>query len=148
MPIPQFDENGLLPNGVHDCTVNDIQVALTWNQHRLSLFQQFSDFLENELRPLFDSPVYFDGSFVTNKDEPDDTDIVLDLSNVSDAEKWIGIQFMMSNQSRLKDEYRVHFWVNLPGGNDFAAFFQYVGVKTAKLKGLDPFHQKGILRLQ
>ncbi len=44
-------------------------------------------------------------------------------------------------------EYRVDFWVNLPGISDFSEFFQYIGVKTAKFKGLKPTYQKGILRL-
>jgi hypothetical protein len=36
----------------------------------------------------------------------------------------------------------------LPGVTlDFRAFFQYVGVKTARSKGLSPNHPRGILRL-
>jgi hypothetical protein len=31
--------------------------------------------------------------------------------------------------------------VNLPGQNDFAAFFQYVGLKTARVKGLHPLRR-------
>jgi hypothetical protein len=54
---------------------------------------------------------------------------------------------MQSNQDRIMQDYRVHFWINLPGHNDFAAFFQYVGVKTASAKGLNPLHLKGILKL-
>ena len=40
------------------------------------------------------------------------------------------------------------FWVNLPGANDFSDFFQYLGVKTARYKGLDAMHRKGILRIR
>ena len=45
------------------------------------------------------------------------------------------------------DQYSVHFWINLANNYDFAAFFQYVGIKSAKLNGLSPSHLKGILRL-
>ena len=55
---------------------------------------------------------------------------------------------MKNHQPRLLHEYQIHFWINLPSlGNDFAAFFQYIGVKTARFKGLNPKHLKGILRV-
>ena len=142
-----FDDNGLLPNGIHDCSLEEIQIGLTWNAHRINLFQQFNSFLSVEIRPQFNLPIYFDGSFVTNKDNPEDTDVVLDLQNSNAIEMFNGLIFMRDHQDRLKQEYNVHFWVNLPGNSDFCEFFQYVGVKTAKVKGLDPKHKKGILRI-
>jgi hypothetical protein len=54
---------------------------------------------------------------------------------------------MRTHQQRIMDVYRVHFWINFPGANDFAAYFQYVGVKTASAKGLNPLHLKGILKV-
>ena len=97
---------------------------------------------------MFDEPIYINGSFVTDKEYPDDIDVVLDLRDTSDGRKWKGLEFMINHKSRLLHEYRVDFWVNLPPiENDFAAFFQYVGVKTARFKGLNPKHLKGILRV-
>ena len=105
------------------------------------------NFLNAELKPQFPYPIYFDGSFVTDKEIPDDTDVVLDLSPATDERKWLALMFMQTHQKRIMDDYRVHFWINLPGGNDFASFFQYVGLKTASAKGLNPLHLKGILRI-
>lgn len=147
MPIPNFDTNGLLPNGVYDCSLEDISTHFTWNQHRVALYGNFLTFLQKELRPHFPDPVFFDGSFVTDKEVPEDTDVVLDLRNAPDARKWQGLVFMQQHQQRLKADYSVHFWINLPGNNDFSSFFQYIGAKTARLKGLQPKHQKGILRV-
>ncbi len=147
MPIPQLQQNGLLPTGVHDCSFDDIRATFTWNQHRQQLFDNFLIFVKAELRPAFPDPLYFDGSFITDKVTPDDTDVVLDLTNAPDARKWQGLQFMKDHQDRIKILYGVHFWVNLPGLKDFAAFFQYVGVKTAHIKGLHPRQTKGILRI-
>jgi hypothetical protein len=96
---------------------------------------------------VFPYPILFDGSFVTDKELPSDTDVVLDLSGATDAQKWQALIFMQGNQNRIMRDYQVHFWVNLPGLNDFAAFFQYVGAKTASAKGLNPLHHKGILKL-
>ncbi len=147
MPIPTFEPNGLLPTGVHECSLDDISEQFTWNEHRSGLFVRFLRFLEAELRPEFPYPIFFDGSFVTDKEFPDDTDVVLDLSLATDDRRWHALMFMQAHQRRIMEVYRVHFWINFPGENDFAAFFQYVGVKTASAKGLNPLHLKGILKV-
>lgn len=147
MPIPKLQDNGLLPSGVHDCSLEDIASSFTWNQHRRQLFENFRVFVRAELRPQFPDPIFFDGSFVTDKQTPEDTDVVLDLTSAPDARKWQGLQFMQQHQDRIKVLYGVHFWINLPGANDFAAFFQYVGLKTARAKGIHPRQTKGILRI-
>ena len=143
MPIPSLDEHGLLPPGIHDCTLAEIRQTFGGNSHRRELFQHFAECLKIEIRPSFDNPIYVDGSFITDKDQPDDIDIVLDLRNTCDGRKWKGLMFMSEHQDRLLEEYRVHFWVNFPGRNDFSAFFQYVGIKTARFKGFEPDAPQG-----
>ena len=147
MPIPILAPSGLLPTGIHECSLDDISGHFTWNDHRSGLFTRFVKFLDAELRPQFPYPIFFDGSFVTDKELPDDTDVVLDLTIATDERKLHALIFLQAHQQRIMDEYRVHFWINLPGANDFAAFFQYVGVKTASAKGLHPLHLKGILKV-
>ena len=124
MPIPQLEPTGLLPRGVHNCTIAEIEGSFGWNNHREELLNQFKNCLFAEIRPLFPDPLYFDGSFITDKEIPDDVDVVLDLVNSPDARKWQGLKFMRDHQTRLMQDYRVHFWVNLPSGNDFCRFFQ------------------------
>ena len=147
MPIPDLNSHGLLPSGVHDCSIPEIEAQFGWNGHRAGLLSDFKICFKNEIHVNFPYPLFFDGSFVTDKENPDDIDVVLDLCNVPDSTKYQGLMFMQQNQARLMSKYRVHFWINLPGNNDFCGFFQYVGVKTAKFKGLDPKFLKGILRL-
>jgi len=146
MPIPDFDKYGLLPAGVHDCMLADVQSQLCWNSHRVTLCQLFQAFLV-ELRQHINQPILLDGSFVTDKEFPDDTDVVLDLVNAPEAVMWMGLGFMVSHQSRILSQYRVHFWVTLPGLKDFIQYFQYLGVKSATSKGLNSKHRKGILRV-
>ena len=147
MPIPSLDIHGLLPHGVHDCTLSEIDAAFGWNPHRKNLFQDFKSFLFGEIRPVFSEPVYCDGSFVTDKEQPADIDVILDLRAASDDIQWQGYKFMRQHQSRIKTQYRVDFWINIPANSDFCTFFQYIGAKTAQFKGLNPKHHKGILRL-
>ena len=124
MPIPPLNSNGLLPEGVHDCTIPEIERSFGWNDHRNQLLQRFKDCVSSEIRPKFPDPLYFDGSFVTDKDTPLDIDIVLELTSSPDARKWRGLQFMIGHQARLMTDYNVHFWINLPGRNNFCQFFQ------------------------
>ena len=147
MPIPNLDKHGLLPPGVHDCTLEEIGRIFGGNVYRKELFQYFLDCLRVEIRPVFDDPIYINGSFVTYKEIPYDIDVVLDLRNTTDGRMLQGLVFMTRHQTRFLDEYRVHFWINLPGFEDFSTFFQYVGTKTARFKSLNPRHLKGILRI-
>ena len=148
MPIPDLDEHGLLPPGIHDCSLAEMKAKFVWNDRRRQLMCSFVRFLRSEIDNVFDGPVCADGSFVTDKECPNDIDVVLELLDASDAQKWQGLVLMLEHQARIQHQYGgVHFWVNLPGRNDFAAFFQYAGHKTAKFKGLDHKHPKGLLRI-
>lgn len=147
MPIPKLDEHGLLPAGAHDCSLEEMTARFAWNDHRQRLMYAFARFLRSEIDDVFDFPVYADGSFVTDKEHPEDIDVVLELSDGSDAQKWRAFMYMHEHQDRIRHQYDVDFWVKLARFNDFIAFFQYVGHKTAKFKGLDHNHPKGILRI-
>jgi len=37
MPIPSFDRFGLLPGGIHECTIKEVEVDLAWNDERRRL---------------------------------------------------------------------------------------------------------------
>jgi hypothetical protein len=148
MAIPDLDEHGLLPVGAHDCSAEEIAGRFGWNPHRLDLTRRFSDCLVREVRSRFSEPVYVNGSFVTDKETPEDVDAVLDVRRATDSRQLRAIKFMAAERDRLRRQYSVDFWVNLPGANDFSDFFQYLGVKTARYKGLDAMHRKGILRIR
>lgn len=116
-------------------------------RHRKRLVRLLGDLLLGEIRPRFAQAFYVDGSFVTDKEEPNDVDVVLDMRPARDDEKWQALALMRDQQEQFEKQYGVHFWVNLPGGNNFLDFFSYVGNKTARFKGLDPNQLKGILRV-
>ena len=147
MPIPALDLHGLLPQGTHDCTLQEIEDAFAWNDDRRLLLQKFRDCLAQEIRPRFTEPIYFDGSFVTDKEQPNDIDMALDLTASPDEQRLAGVDFMVGHQERLMADYSVHFFVDLPGGNRFQDYFCYVGSKTASAKGLQSEDTKGVLRI-
>ena len=103
-----------------------------WNSHRLELFADFKLCLIQEIRPIFFEPIYFDGSYVTDKAIPDDIDMFLEFEKSSEKRKLEGLLFMSQHQERLLTDYRVHFLINFPGARDFRRFFQYVGPEDSE----------------
>lgn len=146
MSIPEFNRHGLLPPGVHECSLFEIVERLGRGTHRKQLVRSLSEFLSEELRPKFSEPVCVGGSFVTDKESPNDIDVTLDLRDADEETQGRGFLFMVQNQQLILERYRVHFWVSIPGLSDFTAFFQYAGPKVAH-KGLGDKQMKGILRV-
>lgn len=82
MPIPDFEQDGFLPIGIHDCTIEEISDRFGRFQttdQRPSLNEGLISYI-NELR-LANIGKYLivNGSFVTTKDKPSDIDVLLVL---------------------------------------------------------------------
>lgn len=151
--IPKFDNRGLLPEGVHLCTLAELRVwasSVPDAHHRLALLDRFESFLKDVIAPIASGwPIVIDGSFVTDKKKPNDIDFALDLRDCRD-EKILGcayIALMIGHQSNMAT-YLVDGYPILPCNNDFQAFFCYIGQKTAQVKNLDKKDRKGILRIE
>lgn len=159
MPIPQFDERGLLPAGVHVCTLNEFKAwagSIPNAEHRLMLVEKFEKFLNDIVRPIAPGwPLVIDGSFVTDKAIPGDIDFALDLrgcqDNVVKATAFLNIRVQngVNRGKYLVDGYVM--FTGLPGCPDmldFESFFSYVGQKTGAIKKLDCHDRKGTLRVE
>lgn len=152
MPIPQFDDRGLLPAGVHVCTLTEFKIwagSIPNAEHRLMLVEKFERFLNDIVRPIAPGwPLVIDGSFVTDKKLPNDIDFALDLRDCGDPVV-LGEAFctIFRGNSQNKVSYNVDGYVILPGGNDFQDFFGYVGQKTGNIKGINEKDRKGTLRV-
>ena len=148
MPIPGLDQNGLLPVGTHDCSLQEIQQAFCWNPHRTDLFNRLQDFLAQRWAPLnLHVSMWVDGSFTRKKDQPDDIDLVVDVSAMPVEDLGPVITLWLARE-QIKQDYRVDFWFKHPCvKNDLSEFFCYTGLKAAAELGLDTKHPKGILRI-
>lgn len=146
--IPPLDGHGLLPPGVHDCTLGQLRERFAYSPHRRAILHGLCRFVRQELRPLnLPAPMYVDGSFVRSKPLPSDVDVVLDVQSYTLAEA-MPVLALWFDRARLKETYRVDFWVKHPVlPNDLCAFFQYLGDKAAADLGLATKWPKGILRL-
>ena len=149
MPIPEFDERGVLPPGVWDCSLDEIANRFCFNDHRRTLWADFGRFLTTEYHARQLPPVlWIDGSFSTDKALPSDIDVVTDLDGAPDIVVGMALRLHWENP-RLKAIYRVDFWPRHPSlPHDLAQFFQYVGDKRAAQLRIDPHDHKGILRVR
>jgi hypothetical protein len=149
MPIPSFDSFGLLPGGIYECTIKEVEVKLAWNDERRRLTALLQEFIAVELAPRFTvlPPVVLDGSYVSEKASPSNINLVLELSNLPDAAQWQG-QMLFQGRAELFRTYQIEM---LPGlkslQQDFVEILQTVRPQTAFEKGLHHGHRKGVLRL-
>lgn len=148
--IPPFDAHGVLPPGVHACTLDEIAAMLCFNPHRRELLGGLRAFISDRLLPDgLRFPLYVDGSFVRSKALPDDIDVVLDLMHGAGDRALKAALLLRFRNDELKRVYHVDFWFRHPEfQNDLAAFFQYLGDKAAAELRLKPRDPKGILRVE
>jgi hypothetical protein len=149
--IPDFDEHGLLPVGIHDCTLDEIDAVLCFSERRRLLFDGLRRFVADIWFTLpLDSKLLIDGSFVRRKAEPNDIDVVIELDSsvgIDDALELV-VRLQMREHARFKEVYNLDVWVRHPElPRDLAKFFQYIGDKAAAELILPCKHPKGILRM-
>ena len=83
MPIPAFDDN-VLPEGVHECTFEELEARFGQFQksdRRIKLTERLKQYLAAAKQSGIVKAVIVDGSYATNKDEPEDVDLIAVLSH-------------------------------------------------------------------
>src|SRR5438477_6434890 len=87
MSIPPFNEHGLLPAGIHDCTMQEAAArfgTFQGSERRPLLWSKFKQFFREVAASRLVEALVLDGSFVTAKPEPNDIDIVVVLFAIHD----------------------------------------------------------------
>jgi hypothetical protein len=74
MPIPQFETNGNLPEGIHLATWQEVESSLAFNERRQELLAGMKRVCRN-LKLCGCRRIYIGGSFATDKEFPGDFDI-------------------------------------------------------------------------
>jgi uncharacterized protein DUF6932 len=78
--IPPFNENGYLPEGIFDCTMDEAAERFGGFQNsdrRPQLWAKLTEFMREVQACAFVEAVLIDGSFATLTPDPNDIDIVL-----------------------------------------------------------------------
>src|SRR5262245_14291635 len=72
--------DGVLPEGIHDCTLDEIDRAFGRFQksdRRIRLMEKLVAYLAEARSVTFIKAILIDGSFVTAKEEPEDIDLIV-----------------------------------------------------------------------
>ena len=129
--IPQFTDEGLLPPGVHETDLEELKGKMGWSFRRRELLEGLEEALEL-MASRSVVRVYLNGSFVTDKDRPNDVDGCYDLAEDVRAEDLGRLAPIFppspSNRAEAKRRFGVDFFpaaaTELGSGQPFLRFFQ------------------------
>jgi hypothetical protein len=127
----------VLPPGIHDVTMDEIEQHFASNNVRKKLFDGLKQAVFN-LQQAGCSHIFLDGSFVTKKENPGDYDVCWDPTGV-DTHKLDPVFLDFTNQRRRqKIKYGGEFFPSsacADGTQTFLEFFQ-IDKYTGNQKGL------------
>lgn len=137
--IPEFNESGNLPEGVHLASMEELIARFGYNPKRAWLIDGLK-LLISALESANCNLVYIDGSFVTSKEIPGDYDLCWSLHGVDESKLDRAlIDFSPSGRKYMLQKYRGDiFPAELPEGGSgklFVDFFQ-TDKNTLEKKGI------------
>ena len=140
--IPEFIAGGLLPEGIHPATLEEVRERFGGNERRRQLLAGLVAALLL-LRAAGCRRVYINGSFVTAKERPNDIDVCWDIEDV-DADALDDVFFDFSDgREAQKARFGCEFFpAQLPEGVTGRAFLEFF--QTDKQTG----EPKGIIELK
>ena len=147
MPIPDFDADGFLPTGVHDCGWDEIQLRFGGTDKgasRAFLFANLNEYRRELNATGLAIGLIVDGSFVTYTADPHDIDLVLILSKDHDFTVEIRpFEYNALSRRRVSKRFAFDLLVARDDSaelEEYIEFFQQVRGQTHR--------RKGILRVQ
>jgi hypothetical protein len=139
--IPQFDGRGLLPAGVHSAVWEEVVGRFGWNERRRRLLGGLEEALKGPggLKAAGCRRVYLNGSFVSDKQQPNDIDVCWDVAGVEpDTLDPVFFDFA-DGRAAQKARFGAEFFpASLPEGvtgRTFLEFFQ-TDRETGESKGI------------
>lgn len=141
--IPPFDKHGNLPPGEHPTTWETLEIRYATTVRRIQLLTGLRAALDS-LRQVGCQTVWIDGSFISNKTDPNDIDVVYDEAHL-DWEQLRLIEPVLLDHKNKSAAMKRKFgcecyaasWLAGMDGEPFLEFFQHTR------EG----YRKGILRL-
>ncbi len=136
--IPELDERGSLPPGIHHATWTEIVTRYATSTHRRDLLDGLLDALRS-LKAAGCATAYIDGSFVTAKANPDDFDACWESAGVVPSRLDSELQDFSDERAAQKARYGGEIFPAQrpahPDGTTFLEYSQCDGV-TIRSKGI------------
>ena len=147
MPIPGLDGAGLLPPGVHDCTLDEVRSrfgAFQTTDRRPTLYDKFQVLVREAWATGLVAEIIIDGSFVTAKPDPNDIDLILVLIAGHDFSAELRpFEYNVLSRRQARKIYGFDLLTAMP---DSAVYAEYLAF-FAQVRG-EPSRRKGLLRLR
>lgn len=143
MPIPPLDQNGFLPVGVHDCTLDELKArfgSFQQSDQRPKLFARLEAFLSEAKASRLVVSVVVDGSFVTAKPDPNDIDLILVVApDHSFAVDLSPLEYGILSKRRVHRRYGFDLLVACDDSDEYrryVRFFQQIRFAPGLAKGI------------
>ncbi len=147
MPIPELNENGFLPEGIHEASLEEIRERFGRFQRtdrRPALFTKFSLFMAEVRASGRIKTVIVDGSFVTAKDEPSDIDLILVLHPDHDYQAELRpFEYNALSKRGARRRFRFDVLVALEGSDEHKKYLDLF----QRIKGL-PDLRKSVIEVR
>ena len=147
MPIPDLNENGFLPEGIHEASLEELRERFGRFQRtdrRPALFTKLSTYLAEVRASGLVVAVIVDGSFVTAKDEPSDIDLILVLRpDHDDRADLRPFEYNAISKCGVRSRFRFDILTALQGS---AKHMEYLDL-FQRVKG-EPDLRKGVVEVR
>jgi len=146
MPIPALTADGLLPVGVFDCTLAEVQTRFGSFQEsdaRPKLFGKLEELMTTMQRCGLFEQLVLDGSFVTGKPSPNDIDLVAVLRPGHDFERDLPMsEYALVSRAMLRRQFGFDIIVAERKSQLYKTYTEFF----SRLRE-NPEARKGLLRL-
>ncbi len=147
MAIPPLNEHGWLPDGMHDCTLEEAAARFGGFQHsdrRPTLWARFVEFAREAKACGLIEAIIMDGSFVTAQPSPNDIDLILVMPSGHDfSADFRPSEYNIVSKRRVNQRFGFDLLVARADSEEYRRY-----VRLFHQVRLEPGHQKGILRIQ
>lgn len=140
MPIPALT-NGLLPSGVHVCTLDEIGGLFGKPSiQRATLFNDLRLYLDGLRKVKRVRALIIDGSFITDDPNPGDLDVLVVLDPEA-TERLQAFEYSHLSQRLVNKKYKgsVHIHLAREESSEYrqyVSFFQQVKLRPSEIKGV------------
>jgi hypothetical protein len=147
MPIPGLDDAGLLPPGVHDCTLDDLRQrfgVFQTTDRQPKLYEKLQALAQEAWATGLITEIVIDGSFVTAKPAPNVIDLILVLNAGHDFSAELRpFEYNVLPTRQARKIYGFDLLIAMQASAIYAEYLEFF----AQVRG-ETSRRKGLLRLR
>lgn len=143
MAIPDLEEDGFLPEGIHECSLDDLRIRFgQWQRSdcRTVLFAKLEAYFRDVRATGMVSFVVVDGSFISSKYDPNDIDLILILREDHEFSNLLRpFEYNALSRRMVRKRYAFDVLVAREGSpelTEYLDFFQQVRSDSTRRKGI------------